>query len=99
MLAGAISAAAVIIGGIYKIYRVAQRIDSALGVDKKGRTVAERMDKVEHQLWPNGGDSMADQLIENSKQISAVDKNVTALAAEMRVVRDLLTHMVEARVR
>ena len=98
MVAGLVAAVAVIIGGIVKVYRLAHRIDAALGVDQEGRTLAARMGRVEHQLWPNGGDSMADQIIANGKQIADVDRKVVAVAAEVRVVRDMLAALIESRV-
>lgn len=61
-VAAIITAAGVIIGGIIAIYRVAQRISNSIGLDSKGRTISERLDRVEHQLWPNGGSSLADQI-------------------------------------
>ncbi len=45
-----------------KIHRMIKRIDEAIGVDKQGRTLADRLEKVEHQLWPNGGSSLMDKV-------------------------------------
>lgn len=61
-IAATITAIGVIIGGIVAIYRLARRISDSIGLDGKGRTLAERLDRVEHQLWPNGGSSLADQV-------------------------------------
>ena len=60
--AAVIVALGVIIGAVWKIYKMVHRVDQALGVDKQGRTVAERLSRVEHQLWPNGGTSLADKV-------------------------------------
>jgi len=57
-----ITAIGIIIGGIIAIYRLARRIQDSIGLDAKGRTISERLDRVEHQLWPNGGSSLADQV-------------------------------------
>lgn len=86
--AAIIVAVGVIIGAGYKVYKVAHRIDAALGVDKQGRTVSDRLGRVEHQLWPNGGTSLADKL-------NRVEATQHAQTAELRVVRDLLTKLVE----
>jgi hypothetical protein len=51
-----------IIYGIAKISKFAHRLAVAVGADKNGRTIAERMDRVEHQLWENGGSSLADRV-------------------------------------
>ena len=51
-----------LIGFLYSMYKIAKRVEMAIGVDEEGRTLSERMHKVEHQLWPNGGSSLADQV-------------------------------------
>lgn len=73
------------------VYRVARRIEDAVGKDDQGRTLNQRMDRVEHQLWPNGGSSLAD------KVNNIGDAQITA-AAEQRVVRDLMTKVIESRI-
>ena len=45
-----------------RIYKVVHRIDAALGVDRDGRTVSDRLGRVEHQLFPNGGSSLTDKI-------------------------------------
>lgn len=88
--AAIIIALTVIIGATIKIYRVAKRIDAALGTDAKGRTLAARMDDVEHELFPNKGSSIKDQ-------VTRLELARAEDAAELRVVRDLLTILVEHR--
>lgn len=83
-----ITALSVIIASGIKVYKVAHRIDAALGVDKEGRTLSDRMARVEHQLWPNGGSSLADKM-------NRVEKAQTETQVEVRVVRDMLTILVE----
>lgn len=61
-VAAVITALGVIIGGIIAVYRVARTISDSIGLDSDGRTLSERLDRVEHQLWPNGGSSLADQV-------------------------------------
>lgn len=79
-----IGAATVILGGVWRIYRIVRRIDAALGVDKYGRTVAERLERVEYQLFPNGGASLADRVT----HIATVQAEQ---GAELRLVHDLIT--------
>lgn len=74
----------------HRLYRIAKRVEDAVGVDDSGRTLSERMAKVEHQLWPNGGDSLADQ-------VEQIDKCSRDTAVEVRLIRDLLVSMVEHR--
>ena len=74
----------------YKIYKIAKRVEGSIGVDSQGRTLSERMSRVEHQLWPNGGDSLADQVHE-------IEKCSRDTAVEVRLIRDLLVSIVEGR--
>jgi hypothetical protein len=83
-VAAVITAIGVIIGALIAIYRVAKKIGDSIGVDKNGRTLAERLDRVEHQLWENGGSSMADR-------VNNIDKCVTSLSAEMKLITTLVT--------
>lgn len=89
-VAAVIVALGVIAGAIYKVYKIAHRIDAALGVDAHGRTVADRLSRVEHQLWPNGGSSLPDK-------INRLEDGQITQTAEMRVIRDMLTSLVERR--
>jgi hypothetical protein len=47
---------------MYRVYKIARRIDDTLGVDKEGRTISDRLQRVEHQLFPNGGASLSDKI-------------------------------------
>ncbi len=88
--AAIIVALGVIIGALFKVYRLAHRIDAALGVDKAGRTVAERITRIEHQVYANSGSSMFDRVAETEARVGE-------LTGEIRVVRTLLTELVERR--
>lgn len=86
-VAAVITAIGIIIGSLVAIYRVARRIGDAIGVDKDGRTIAERLDRVEHQLWENGGSSLADRVntieahaIKTSAEIDLIKKFVVGSA-------------------
>lgn len=72
------------------IYRAVRRVEGAVGIDKFGRTLNERMDRVEHQLWPNGGSSLADR-------VHRTDDAVRDLKVENHVIRDLLAKILETR--
>lgn len=82
-IAAVITAIGVIIGGIVATYRIARRISDSIGLDAQGRTISERLDRVEHQLWPNGGSSLADQV----KCISDMSKENQV---EIKFVKQLL---------
>ena len=74
--AAVITALGVIIGGIVAIYRLARTISNSIGLDEKGRTISERLDRVEHQLWPNGGSSLADQVHQTSEMAKETSTEV-----------------------
>jgi len=63
----AVAALLIAVAVIYRFSRSAykgiQRIEIVLGVDKDGRTIADRLDSVEHQLFPNGGSSLSDKIV------------------------------------
>jgi len=73
----------VIFGALYKVYRVAKRIDDALGLDTKGRTVSDRLDRIEHQLFPNGGSSLTDKI----NQIAFEQRE---MKGELDAVKDIM---------
>ena len=83
-VAAVITALGIITGAVVATYRLAKRIGDAIGVDDKGRTLSDRLDRVEHQLWPNGGSSLADQV----KQIHVES---VANTAKLDLIQDLLS--------
>jgi hypothetical protein len=81
-VAATITSFGVLIGAIVAVYRIAKRIDGALGVDQKGRTMSDRMERVEHQLWENGGSSLADR-------VNNIEKHVVKVSTEIEFIKDL----------
>lgn len=82
-IAAIISGITVIFGGVLSIYKISKRIDSAIGLDSKGRTLSERLDRVEHQLWENGGSSLADR-------VNTIEKHTVKISAEVELVKNLI---------
>ena len=78
-----ITAIGVIVGGIIAIYRVAQKIQKSIGLDSKGRTISERLDRVEHQLWENGGSSLADR-------VNSIEGHAIKTTAELELIKNFL---------
>lgn len=68
---------------VYSMYKVAKRVEDAIGTDEKGRTISDRMDRVEYQLWENGGESLADR-------VNEIDKNSRETAVEVRFIKEIL---------
>jgi len=81
--AAVITAIGVIVGGIVAIYRLAQTISKSIGLDEKGRTISERLDRVEHQLWENGGTSLADR-------VNTIETHAIKTTAELEIIKDIL---------
>jgi hypothetical protein len=75
-VAAVITALGVIIGGIIAVYRLARTISNSIGLDEKGRTISDRLDRVEHQLWPNGGSSLADRVHQTSEMAKETSTEV-----------------------
>lgn len=81
-VAATITSFGVLIGAVVAVYRIAKRIDGALGIDQKGRTMSDRMERVEHQLWENGGSSLADR-------VNNIEKHVVKVSTEIEFIKDL----------
>ena len=74
---------ATIVGALAVVYKIVRRMENAIGTDTKGRTLAERLDRVEHQLWENGGSSLADRV----NKIEACSRET---ATEVRFIQELI---------
>ena len=81
-LASVFTSLGVIFGALYASYKLAKKIDAAIGVDEKGRTLSDRLDKVEHQLWENGGSSLADR-------VNNIEHHVIKVSTEIDFIKDL----------
>jgi hypothetical protein len=82
-IAAIIGGLGTIFAAVYFVYKVARRIDDAIGVDEKGRTISDRLSRVEHQLWPNGGSSLADQ-------VHKIDQCMTKTSAEVEIIKNFI---------
>lgn len=60
---GAVCGAITVIGIFAnKVYKIAKHIEAAIGTDRSGRSISDRLDRVEHHLFPNGGSSLTDKI-------------------------------------
>jgi hypothetical protein len=82
-IAAVITAVGVIVGGIVATYRVARRISDSIGLDEKGRTLSERLDRVEHQLWENGGSSLADR-------VNTIEAHAIKTTTEIEIIKQFM---------
>lgn len=84
---GAVTGAFLVVAGaLYKLYKVAKRIDDALGLDSEGRTINDRLGRIEHQLFPNGGSSLTDK-------INQIQFEQRAMKGELDAVKDIVGTM------
>lgn len=82
-IAAVITALGVIFGGVYATFRIVHRMGQALGVDAQGRTISDRLERVEHQLWENGGSSLADR-------VNSIETHVVKMSAETELIKDII---------
>ena len=71
-------------------YVTVRKFEKILGKDSKGRTIADRLDRVEHQLFPNGGSSLADKVNCLSDDQAEIKADIKAANAELKLVHDVL---------
>ena len=74
----------------YTTYKAIHRIDQMLGVDRQGRTISDRLERVEYQLFPNGGTSLADR-------VNQIAFDQRAIEGEMKAVKDIIGVTVEGK--
>lgn len=79
-----------IIGALIAVYRVARRLDDAVGKDSHGRTLSERLERVEHQLWENGGSSLADR-------VNRIEATAGQTHTETVLIKEILVAMVATK--
>jgi hypothetical protein len=63
---------------------MARRLEVVFKKDRRGRNLGERLERIEHQLYPNGGDSLADKV--NQTQLE-----VKEMHGKLEVLSDLAT--------
>jgi hypothetical protein len=86
---GVIGALVVIVGGLISVYKIARKVDDAIGQDTDGRTLADRLSRVEHQLWENGGSSLADR-------VNRIETHSATTATEVAIIKEILINSVVA---
>ena len=67
----------------YLIYKIARIIEQSVGVDDKGRTLSERVGRIEYQLWENGGESLKDQ-------VNAMEALARQTSVEVSFIKEII---------
>ena len=71
-------------------YLTVRKFERILGKDEKGRTIADRLDRVEHQIFPNGGSSIPDKVKCLADNQSEIKQDIKQLTGEVKVIHDVL---------
>ena len=71
-------------------YITVRKFERILGKDQKGRTIADRLDRVEHQIFPNGGSSIPDKVKCLTDSQSEIKQNIKELDGKVEVIHDVL---------
>ena len=71
-------------------YATVRKFERILGKDEKGRTIADRLDRVEHQIFPNGGSSIPDKVKCLTDNQSEIKQNIKELDGKVEVIHDVL---------
>lgn len=75
-------------------YSLARRLDDLIGKDKDGRTVVERLEKVEYQLWPNNGTSLADKFVKMQDCQNDMKQELMEIKGETEVIKSMLSALI-----
>ena len=81
----------VVFAAAISLFRLFKKFDAVIGEDKQGRTISDRLDRVEHQLWENGGSSLADR-------VNNIEKHVIKVSTEIDLIKDISLGLVNDRI-
>lgn len=76
-------------------YTIARRFEKLLGKDRKGRTIVDRLESLEHQMYPNGGTSLADKIDYVRRDQNKMKEQISEISGEIKVIRDIVTVIVD----
>lgn len=68
-----VSAFTVLLLFAVSLRRAIASVIAAVGKDEEGKTLSDRMSRVEYQLWENGGDSLKDRVNELDVRTRSMD--------------------------
>lgn len=76
-------------------YALARKFENILGKDSQGRTIVDRLERVEHQLYPNGGSSMSDKVDYIRRDQNKMKNQIAEISGEVKVIKDIVTVIVD----
>ena len=80
---------------IFMGWVVNKRINELVGKDHNGRTIIDRLERVEYQLFPNGGASIKDQIDRIEYSNNHNREQIKYIHGEIKIIRDLINILVE----
>ena len=86
---------ATLFGALTIGYAVARRFEKLLGKDRQGRSVVDRLERMEHQMYPNGGSSLADKLDYVRRDQNNMKQSISEISGELKVIKDIVTVIVD----
>jgi len=78
-------------------YTLAKRLNDLIGKDHDGRTVAERLERVEYQLWPNNGKSLSDKVTNLQEGQVELKEQLGKIEGETEVIKSMLSALVSKK--
>ena len=78
-------------------YAVARRFEKLLGKDRQGRTIVDRLERVENQLYPNGGSSIVDKVDYIRRDQNKMKQQISGVSGELKVIKDIVTVIVDKK--
>jgi hypothetical protein len=82
-------------GASLGIYTIIRRFEKLLGKDREGRSIVDRLERVEHQLYPNGGSSLSDKVDYIRRDQNKMKQQISEVSGEIKVIRDIVTVIVD----
>ena len=71
-------------------YAIAKRLDQLIGKDREGRTIVERLERVEYQIFPNGGSSMADKINDLYENQAEMRSDIKEIQGQNKIIQNLI---------
>lgn len=78
-------------------YTLAKRLNDLIGKDSAGRTVTERLERVEYQLWPNNGKSLSDKVTNLQEGQVELKEQLGKIEGETEVIKSMLSALVSKK--
>lgn len=76
-------------------YTLARKFENLLGKDLQGRTIVDRLERVEHQLYPNGGSSLTDKVDYIRRDQNKMKNQISQVSGELSVIKEIVTVIVD----